>query len=517
MQRFGIVVALFLMAGTAFAAELSWRQDYKAAYLEAQEANRLLIVSFHAPGARYEPGEAAAAALQSHVPVALPLDATMKQGDAMAPILEAGAFRGLKGQPGLAVINLKYQGPRMGHVVATLTLEQARVPGKVAQVLEDVARRNGEKTVADAFGLKWHTEYASAYNAAKAAKKLLFIAVDDANERFAPDLELADAMRDLVLVRLRLEESTAMLSHVGMRSFHLATGVGILDLKHEGPNYGRLTHNIPSRLLTKSGLHAMLALAERRSEDAPAVEWHDDYLQARQRAEQEKKMLLIAIDSGNERFRPRSQSIPLLHGYVCVRQTTDAQYACRKGIVRRLFDFVDFRPMREKPGVVVYDFTDESKPYYGKVVSVMPYRYLGPISGKRVFSEAEREQELLLLEPETLSRRTLTWAIRVSKGHGENTRLRSADGAPCETRMAGALRNSVLMTSRGVGHHAGGLMGGEIASPGSGQDIVDGALNMVRIWSSSPPHYGMMVRFHRRFGYDMAPSSSTHWYGTGRF
>ncbi len=29
----------------------------------------------------------------------------------------------------------------------------------------------------------------------------------------------------------------------------------------------------------------------------------------------------------------------------------------------------------------------------------------------------------------------------------------------------------------------------EIASPGLGQDIVDGALNMVRIWRSSPPHY----------------------------
>jgi len=122
-----------------------------------------------------------------------------------------------------------------------------------------------------------------------------------------------------------------------------------------------------------------------------------------------------------------------------------------------------------------------------------------------------------VLEPETLTRRTLTWAIRVSKGHGESTRLRSADGIPCETRMAGAQRNSVLQTSYGVGHHAGGLMGGEIASPGPGQDIVDGALNMVRIWRSSPPHYGMMVRFHRRFGYDMHPSSENHWYGTGRF
>lgn len=517
MKKFGIVIALFLMAGTAAAADLSWRQDYAAAYLEAQESNRLLVVSFHAPGAKYSPGEAAASVLKSHVLAAIPLDATMKQGDQSVSILESGAFRALKDEPGLAIINLKYEGPKMGHVLATLALEQAQTPGKIVQVLEDIARRNGDKTVADAFGLKWHTDYATAYNKAKATKKLLFIAIDDADERFAPDLELADAMRDLVLVRLRLEESTQLLSHVGMRKFHLATGVGVLNLKHEGSGHGRLTHSIPSRLLTKSGVHAMLALADQRREDVPDVHWHDDYLEARKIAEQGQKMLLIAIDSGEKRFRPKSPSVPLLHGYVCVRQTPDARYSCRKGVVRRLFEFLDFRPMREKPGVVVYDFTDKSKPYYGKVVSVMPYRYLGPNPGNRVFSEVEREQELLLLEPETLTRRTLTWAIRVSKGHGANTRLRSADGAPCETRMAGALRNSVLMTSHGVGHHAGGLMGGEIASPGPGEDIVDGALNMVRIWSTSPPHYGMMVRFHRRFGYDMAASNSNHWYGTGRF
>ncbi|MDY0169641.1 MAG: hypothetical protein RBS80_24070 [Thermoguttaceae bacterium] len=517
MQKLGILAVPFLMLGTTIAAELSWRQDYADAYQEAQEANRLLIVSFHASGELYQPDEAATALLKSHVPAAIPLDATITQNGQPVPVIASGAFRKLKEQPGLAIINLKYPGSRMGHVVATLPLEKAKAPGELAQALEDIAVKFGEKVVTDAFGLQWYTEYATAFHQAKSAKKLLFIAIDGSSERFVPDLELADALRELVLLRLQLNESSSLLSQVGMRKFHFAAGVGVVNLKHDGADYGRLTHVIPARLLTKAGTHAMLALADGRREDVPAVHWHDDYLEARRIAEQERKMLLIAIDSDNERFQPRDQSLPLLHGYVCLRQTPDARYSCRRGIVRRLFDFRDFRQLREKPGLAVYDFSDETKPYHGQVVTAMPYKYLGPNPGNRVFSEAERENELLLLEPETLTRRTLTWAIRVSKGHGENTRLRSADGAPCETRMAGAQRNSVLMTSYGVGHHAGGLMGGEIASPGPGQDIVDGALNMVRIWRGSPPHYGMMVRFHRRFGYDMHPSSNNHWYGTGRF
>ncbi len=517
MRSLGIPCTLFLMVGTAVAAELSWREDYGAAYREAQESNRLLIVSFYGPETRYEPDQAAAAVLSSHVPVAIPLDAAIEQGGEPVTIVESGAFRKLEQQPGVAVINLKYEGPKMRHVVATLPLEEAQAPGKVAQVLEDLARRNGEDVVADAFGLNWYTDYQTAYNKAKSAKKLLLIAIDGTEERFAPDLELADALRDMVLVRLRLEESSELLRHVGMRKFRFSPGIGILDLKHEGPNYGRLTYNIPAWLLTKEGAHAMLALAAGRREEAPPVRWHDDYHEARRLAEQEGKMLLISVDQPGDDFQPRDRSVPLLHGYVCLRQTTECRYPSRKGALRRLLRFPDFRPMRESAGLAVYDFTDESKPYYGEVVSVMPYKYLGPNPGNRVFSEAERENEFLLLESETLTRRTLMWAIRVSKGHGENTRLRSADGAPCESRMAGAQRNSVLMTSRGVGHHAGGLTGGEIASPGPGRDIVDGALNMVRIWRGSPPHYSMMARFHRRFGYDMQPSSSNHWYGTGRF
>jgi len=365
MRSYVMPCALLLIVSAASATELSWRTDYGTAYREAQEAKQLLIVSFYGPDARYEPDAPTAAVLQANVPLALATDAVIEQGGKSVKVIESGAFAQLKGEPGIAVINLKYEGSTMGRVVSALPLQEAEKPGKLTHVLEDTARRFGEKVLADPFGLKWYTEYGTAYNKAKAEKKLLFIAVDHEEERFVPDLDLADALRDIVLLRLHLEESSRLLSEVGMRKFHLASGIGILNLKHEGADFGRLTHTIPSRLWTKAGTHAMIALADGRKDEAEAVHWHTDYFQARELAEKEHKMLLVAVDSADESFQPREQSIPLLHGYVCLRQKTEATYTCRKGIARRLLDFLDFRAMREQAGLAVYDFTDEKAPHFG--------------------------------------------------------------------------------------------------------------------------------------------------------
>jgi len=364
--------------------------------------------------------------------------------------------------------------------------------------------------------LQWHTDYGAAYTEAKQAKKLLLLVIDSDHRRFVPGAKVASLFGDdFVLVRLRVEDSRKFLSHPGLRHFHCGSGIGVIDLKNEGPAYGRVIYMLPAEYLTIEGTEAMLKLSLGET-DLPEMPWQSDYHQARAEAERRGKMLLIAIDSPSEAFTPKPKSIPALHGYVLLRQKIDTSYRY-KDESRPLIRFADFRPLREKPGLVVYDFKNKNASHYGKVVGVMPYKYLGANTGYRVFSAEEREHEFLILEPNTLSRRTLTWAIRVSKGHGQNTRLRSADGRPCGNLMSWALKNSQLQCSRGCGHHAGGPMRSEIASPGSGQDIVDGALNMVGIWRSSPPHYGSMVRFHSQFGYDMCANSRTHWYGTGRF
>ena len=327
--------------------------------------------------------------------------------------------------------------------------------------------------------IEWRTDYTTAYEEAEQDEKILLLVFESDSFQFTPNEELQTLLRDVVAVRLQVEEWQTLLSHPGLRHFHCDAGVGVIDLKNKGSKYGRVVNVLPVTYLTQEGVAAMVRMAQDET-DLPELSWHGNYHEARAEAEREHKMLLIAIDSDEQRFEPKPRSIPALHGYVRLRQTTATTYADEdEDEPKPLIRFADFKQLRAKPGLVVYDFRNEEDPQYGDVVSVMPYKYIGPNPGNRVFSEEEREHALLILEPNSLSQRTLTWAIRVSKGYGDNTRLRSADGRPCSKLMSWALKNSRLQCSYGCGHHAGGPMRSEIASPGSGKDLVDGALNMI--------------------------------------
>jgi len=515
MRTLGVLLVLNL-AATPLLAAGQWHTDYATAYHEAKAAKKLLLVSFYGEQQRYTPQPLVESSLQSFVLLSVPTKVTIARDDGEKRLLGYNAFKQLNSGPGLAIVNLKYQGRKYGRVVGTLGLKEASGSAtRVIQFLEDPQRKLGPKVLTDAFDLDWHTDYNQAYRQARSEKKLLLVAFDSDDWRFSPDVETADKLREYVLARLRVADSQKLLCHAGLRQFHCGPGIGMINLKGEDKNHGRVVQVLPADYVSPKGTRAMLDLAAGRTE-LPELKWYTDYIEARAAATEQGKMLLIAVDCDQQVFQPKRKSVPALHAYVLVRQRTETCYPCRQGL-RRLLKFRDFEPMRGKPGLIVYDFKHKQKPYYGQVVSVMPYKYLGPNPGNRVFGQEEREHEFLILEPNRLSRRTLTWAIRVSKGHGRNQRLRSADGQPSEHLMAGAARNSRIQCQRGCGHFAGGLTGTEIASPGPGDDIVDGALNMVRIWRSSPPHYGAMVRYHRRFGYDMAASRRNHWYGTGRF
>jgi len=519
MRSLAVTLLLVTVSLPALGEELRWHDDYAAAYRQAESEGRLLLVAFQSGSERFDPPAQAQPALERFVLARVPLDATLTLDDESSepwPLLDFRAFRALKGKPGLAVVNLARTDRQYRRTLATLSMAEAnRSAAEVVGLVEQAARSLGEEVLVGQFGLAWHTDYNQAYSRAKAEKKLLFLACDSDEVRFSPDRETAGRLRGLVLVRLPLAQSEKLFFHSGLRKFHCAEGVGVIDLMHEGPSHGKLVNAIPARYLTMQGVRTMIDAA-RDSAEPPPLDWHTDYLDARAEAESQGKMLLVAVDSDEEKYAPRPACVPVLQGYVLLREHRDEEYLVKEKR-RRLIDFADFRDLRGQPGLVIYDFAHRDESTYGKVVSVMPYKYLRPKLRFRVFSEEEREHELLILEPGTLTRRTLTWAIRVSQGNGRNQRLRSADGRPHPRLMSGALRNSILQCGRGCGHFAGGLSGAEIASPGPGKDVVDGALNMVRIWKTSPPHYGVMVRFHRRFGYDMAASNRNHWYGTGRF
>ena len=515
MRYLSLFLLLHTLSLPIFAADLPWRHEYAAAFYEAQDEEKLLLIRFGNEGESAPLPPESEAILRSYVLADLPMTATGRADNGEGPLLDSPAFQALSKAPGLAIVNLKNKAARYGHVIATLSLGKDQPTAtQITQFLESPLRELGPKTHLDEFGLTWHFDYRTAYTKAEQEKKLLAVVFDSEGTRFAQDRATAEQMRDLVLVRLRVEDCAALLRDEGFRQFHGASGVGIVDLKHDGEDHGRLVQVLPTSYLTMAGVRTMIALADRQAEQ-PALPWHTDYLAARAQAVAEGKMLLIAVDSKDEVYAPRPESQPALCGYVLLRQTTESKYEF-EGEPRRLLEYGDFQPLRNRPGLVVYDFKHKDEPYYGEVVSVMPYRYLGPNSGNRVVGEEQRERELLTLEPNTLTRRTLTWAIRVSKGMGISGSAAPTAGR-ARIRMVGARRNSLLQCRSGCGHFAGGLQGPEIASPGPGEDIVDGALNMVQIWSSSPPHYGVMVSYHPQFGYDMSPSSSNHWYGTGRF
>ena len=511
-----VVVLSVLLVSPALGAGLRWHNNYKKAYQEAKLKRRLLLILFPGKSGHYRPPPQLGRRLRDFVLLRVPASATIPDGKKQKPLQSHDCFAPLQKGPGMALVNLKYEDKAYGHVVKTLGLSKATdSPVRVLQLLEETDRKFGPDVLADEFGLKWHTEYDKAYKKAKKEKKLLLTAFDRDGVRFSPQAATAKRLRDFVLVRLYVAESDALLSRVAFRHLHRGPGICVVNLKHDDKDYERVVQVLPAEYMTADGITALLDLADRRTK-LPQLRWLDDYHQARAAAAEQKKMLLIAIDSEDKAFSPEPKSVPALHAYVLLRQTTESRYEF-EGEQQKLLNYGDFQPMREKAGLVVYDFKHQDALCYEEVVSVMPYKYLGPKPGNRTVSEEQREYELLILEPGTLSQRTLTWAIRVSKGYGENQRLRSADGQPCTILRRWALKNSRLQCSYGCGHHAGGPMRSEIASPGPGQDIVDGALNMVRIWRSSPPHYSAMVRYHRRFGYDMFASSRQHWYGTGRF
>lgn len=510
------LVVLQALSLAVSAAEPRIHNDYATAYRDAQAQDKLLLIQFQTSGAPLAWPPQAQSLLRSYVRADLSLAAMVEVDNEPQRLLDMPAFALLGHAPGLAIINLKDHNQSYGDVLATLAWGQpgpsaAQLSGFLKAPLDEL----GPQIHVDQFGLTWLFDYDTAYARAEKEKKLLLLAFDAENSRFAPDRATAAKMRELILVRLRVEDSDELLSQEGFRQFHFAAGVGIVDLKHTDEDHGRLVQTLPEIYLTMAGTRAMIAVAKRETKLPPLV-WQTDYHAARAQAVAEKKMLLVAVDSKDQVFTPRTPSLPLLCGYVLLRQTTETKYVV-DGDSWRLLECGDFLPLRDQPGVVIYDLKHEGQPHYGEVVSVMPYQYLASDSDNRVFDSEERERQLLSLEPSTLTRRTLTWAIRVSKGAGEQQRLRSADGRPCEILMDGASRNSHLQCRSGCGHFAGGLSGPEIASPGSGRDIVDGALNMVRIWCSSSPHYRVMVRYHPQFGYDMVASNSNHWYGTGRF
>jgi hypothetical protein len=146
------------------------------------------------------------------------------------------------------------------------------------------------------------------------------------------------------------------------------------------------------------------------------------------------------------------------------------------------------------------------------VISALPARYCTP----------DGLWALVNLPPGTLTQRTLIWAVRM---HQECPH--SADGQPDASLVAQATAQSDEQVRRcNQGHwlpHTAGQTS-EVCSESWPRDtnIVDGAVELVRLWRTSAGHWGEVRRRHSAFGYDMRWGFSRFqggnvWFGTGCF
>lgn len=284
--------------------------------------------------------------------------------------------------------------------------------------------------------------------------------------------------------------------------------------------------------------------AERRASSQPSLVWQADYGTAKELARDGKKMLLICFHTpGREEdfreFRAKllaDQEIAarLSNGWVLASVPLDARIRSNDQDIA-IVEHDAFREMHGKPGIAILDYRDESQPFFGYVVSVLPLgkegaKYRTPTKedkDSRWLAPRTEILTLLDLPPGTLTQRTLIFAVRT---HGD--RPASADGEfhpvlAAETESHSAHQARIRLQ----GHHSweqrfhainaklsDGSTATEVcAESWSNQSMLEAARECVNSWRQSSGHWSSVRAKHHAFGYDMKRGSNGVWYATGIF
>lgn len=162
-----------------------------------------------------------------------------------------------------------------------------------------------------------------------------------------------------------------------------------------------------------------LPLLKRTGGDCVTVarlRWHTDYENACCEAKCAERMLLVNfLPEGNtatqlrlDRWIAEDASLRAkLKNCVLVRLPRDAKI----GTLRkrhRLIDDPAFQHLGGQAGLAIIDYRPSRKPYYGRVVTALPFT-----SGKYYRWKNSHLAVALDLPPGTITQRTMVWAIRV--------------------------------------------------------------------------------------------------------
>jgi hypothetical protein len=270
------------------------------------------------------------------------------------------------------------------------------------------------------------------------------------------------------------------------------------------------------------------------------LHWETDYEKAVTKAKQSSQCLLIYLSADSIADVPgKLADVPVIPGcrefstvildddsvreghskYVALKLPMNATVTDEEGTEQSIHSLPGFEHMLGLPGLVVIDFAQHDKPYYGEVVGILPFL-------RGVCPTAKQVTTFLNLPPGTLTQRTLTYAVRI---HPD--RPLSGDGEPLDIVMQETAAHAQYQAERNVLTHQnfsarssrvkavlGSGSPSEIcAQCRSGESLFEAALSAMRMWRNSGGHWSIAKRSQTYYGYDMARSKNGTWYAVGFF
>lgn len=263
--------------------------------------------------------------------------------------------------------------------------------------------------------------------------------------------------------------------------------------------------------------------------DGRSLEWHTEFAAAHAKAKREGRMLLVnftpegddagqrQLDSALEKDRSLERR---LRSLVLARVPSEykSQAADYDG---RLVDHPAFRYLSGGTGVAIIDLKHSDAPYYGKVVTALPFA-----RGKYYRWRNSQLAVALELPAGTITQRTMIWAVRIHPEAPASTAGRCHDGL-----VEAAEDHSEYQARIGVqGHHRWESRFHQVRSVASAQEasevvaeswpnqnMIDSCIDCVASWRHSPGHWRAVRGRHRLFGYDIRRGRNGIWYGTGIF
>lgn len=259
------------------------------------------------------------------------------------------------------------------------------------------------------------------------------------------------------------------------------------------------------------------------------LDWHTDYYTAHRTAKRQRRMLLINFLPSRDSARQRNLEQWIsdnkniqqkLQDMVLARIPQDAEIKT-KGRTMPLVKHASFQHLGAGAGLAILDLQHEGQPYYGKVVTALPYA-----SGKYYRWQNNHLRVALDLPSGTISQRTMVWAVRIHPESPASTR-----GECHPALVEAASRHSDFQARIGVQGHqnwesryhqvSAAAGAGEakevVAESWPNQNLIDSCIDCVASWRHSPGHWGAVRRRHRLFGYDIRRGRNGIWYGTGIF